>query len=268
MDAKQYVWWILFFSILSLYLSAKAILKRLNKSTGHNLRKAFSLKRKARKNSVPVKKTKTNLVRRVFKNIQAQKEAQQKGNASEVALYKILSARFGKEQVFHNLYIKKSENDYAQIDILALTPIGIIVFEVKNYSGWIFADGKSRNWMKILNYGREKYPFYNPFFQNAGHIRALQKQFLNFPHLNFYSVVVFDGGCELKSLKNLEPKTFVIYMSEVKYFLGQILKREKKTPYNRELIAKILNEAKRNSRDPKIIKAHLNKVKNLQQVKR
>lgn len=42
------------------------------------------------------------------------------------------------KDIFHNLYIKDSNGKYAQIDVAALTSKGLIVFEVKNYSGWIY----------------------------------------------------------------------------------------------------------------------------------
>ena len=37
--------------------------------------------------------------------------------------------------IFHDLYIQKPNGCYSQIDVLALTSVGIIVFEVKDYSG-------------------------------------------------------------------------------------------------------------------------------------
>ena len=36
--------------------------------------------------------------------------------------------------IFHDLYVKKFNSNYSQIDVVVATTVGIIVFEVKNYS--------------------------------------------------------------------------------------------------------------------------------------
>lgn len=51
----------------------------------------------------------------------------------------------------------------------------------------------------IFNKGfKNKYPFQNPLNQNSAHTRSVA-EFLNIPHNKIHSVVVFWGGCELKT---------------------------------------------------------------------
>ena len=49
-----------------------------------------------------------------------------------------------KRVIYHDLYIRKENGTYTQIDLAVPTPQGIIVFEVKDYSGWIFGNGNSK----------------------------------------------------------------------------------------------------------------------------
>ena len=100
-----------------------------------------------------------------------------RGNSSERSL--VLALReYGIKPgaIFHDLYLKLRNNIYSQIDLVLATGVGLIVFEVKDYSGWIFGNGNSRYWTQVLSYGRHKYRFYNPIFQNKRHIDVLRKQ--------------------------------------------------------------------------------------------
>ena len=97
--------------------------------------------------------------------------------------------------IFHDLYLQKRNGEFSQIDIVVATPQGLLAIEVKDYSGWLFGNEKQRYWTQVLNYGKEKYRFYNPIMQNAGHIKALQEQSEQFAHLP----VLFAGNCTLTS---------------------------------------------------------------------
>ncbi|CAN5583290.1 hypothetical protein BH10BAC2_BH10BAC2_10970 [soil metagenome] len=39
------------------------------------------------------------------------------------------------QTIFHDLYLKKHNGNFCQIDLAMVTEVGIIVFEVKDYSG-------------------------------------------------------------------------------------------------------------------------------------
>ena len=61
--------------------------------------------------------------------------------------------------IFHDLYVERPGGNYSQIDLVVATKVGIIVFEVKDYSGWIFGDGRYTQWTQVLAYGKQKYRF-------------------------------------------------------------------------------------------------------------
>lgn len=65
--------------------------------------------------------------------------------------------------IFHDLYLEKRPGKYAQIDAVIATRVGIIVFEVKDYSGWLFGKGHQPYWTQILAYGKERYRFTIPY---------------------------------------------------------------------------------------------------------
>jgi hypothetical protein len=104
---------------------------------------------------------------------------------------KLLKFGMPADTIFHDLYMKKPTDNFTQIDLVAVTKVGIIVFEVKNYSGWIFGNGNHSHWTKVLAYGKEKYRFYNPIIQNNKHVIELRNQFVQHGNVHFFSVVVF-----------------------------------------------------------------------------
>mgnify|MGYP003229650944 CR=1 FL=1 len=283
MDADNLILWIAFFSFLSLFLSFKAVISAFkSRNSDKAYRKAkfteafkylrtFNIYKNFFKVLHNLKGSKKHLnkgaaYKKIKPSVKKQEQsAKEKGTKAELSLYRQIKSYFGKDKVFYNLYIEKGEGNYVQIDLLAVTAIGVIVFEVKNYSGWIFADGKSRMWTKILAYGKEKYRFYNPFFQNEGHIRALKHQLSSFSNLKFYSVIVFDGECEIKSLNNLNEGCFLVYKSQLGPFLNELMRRQIKAAYDSAGLIAALSRFKRNSSDKNIVRAHLQKVKTLQQ---
>ena len=129
-----------------------------------------------------------------------------------VILY-LLKAGINPKAIFHDLYIQKPSREYTQVDIAVATKAGIIVFEVKDYSGWIFA------------YGRKKHRFYNPIMQNAGHIQAIRQCLTKNPGIPIYSVIVFFGNCELKNVFYSADNTFIIYSNSIRKVVSEILRQ-------------------------------------------
>ena len=86
---------------------------------------------------------------------------------------------------------------HCELDLVWIHETGIYVFESKNISGRIYGDESSNQWCKILN-NRTKKQFYNPIFQNNGHINALKRILGNY---YFYcSIIVFSERCELEKI--------------------------------------------------------------------
>jgi hypothetical protein len=122
--------------------------------------------------------------------------------------------------IFHDLYVKKRDGTYSQVDIVVLTDVGIVVVEVKDFSGWIFGFGSNEKWVHFL--GKKKYSFYNPIFQNEGHIRSLKAQLIE-NNIPFYSLIVFYGKCEMKKISNIPIGTMIIKSNTVIKTFNNIL---------------------------------------------
>lgn len=99
-----------------------------------------------------------------------------------------------------NLYIPKSDETTTEIDVLVITPKGILVCESKNYSGWIFGSEFQKYWKQTLPKGRrsQKITFLNPIIQNKGHIKWLKN--LIGDDIEIGSMIVFSERCTFKDL--------------------------------------------------------------------
>ncbi|MBR4995759.1 MAG: NERD domain-containing protein [Alistipes sp.] len=170
----------------------------------------------------------------------------------------MLKCGISPKAIFHDLYIPKTNSSYSQVDLVVATNSGILVFEVKDYSGWIFGNGYHTNWTQVLAYGAEKYKFYNPIKQNQTHIEAIKKQLPQFENIPFYSVVVFYGDCTLKNISNIPENTVVIYPSGVKRVVNYVLKNRPPAPYtNKWDVVNCLKNGVENGENGAIIYSHI-----------
>ena len=62
----------------------------------------------------------------------------------------LLKSGIPKETIFHDLYLRKSNGKYCQVDVVVATTVGIFVFEVKRYGGWLFGTGYQKQWTQVL----------------------------------------------------------------------------------------------------------------------
>ena len=70
-----------------------------------------------------------------------------RGTSSEHELIStLLDYGISPKAIFHDLYVENGKYGFSQIDVAVATRVGIIVFEVKDYSGWIFGRGKDMKW--------------------------------------------------------------------------------------------------------------------------
>lgn len=166
--------------------------------------------------------------------------------------------------VFHDLYLKKRNGEYSQIDIVVATPQGLLVIEVKDYSGWLFGNEKQKYWTQILNYGKEKYRFYNPLMQNYGHIKALRAKSEQFACLPIFNIVLFAGNCTLKDVSYTSDDMFVGYVNNID-FIFDTLKRFSAAKYlDKRKVVSLLREAVDNGNNPSIVSGHIASVQRLQ----
>lgn len=77
-----------------------------------------------------------------------------------------------------------------QIDLVTRIGKWFYVIEVKNYAGLIEGWADERFWTQQIN-RRSKHTFYNPLWQNYGHVKALEECL---PGLRLQGVVVFTGS--------------------------------------------------------------------------
>jgi len=165
-----------------------------------------------------------------------------RGTSSERSLIlRLLKKDFPSVTIYHDLIIKKDNGDFSQIDLVLVTSEGIIVIEVKDYSGWIYGSGNNTNWTKVLSYGRKKYKFYNPIKQNNNHINELRKTLKQFEKIPFFSVIVFFGDCELKEINYVPKGTYLVKGHRVFEVLDLIKNENEPTEYTnkREVVDKL-----------------------------
>src|SRR5574344_1606849 len=139
-----------------------------------------------------------------------------RGTPSERRLVlKLLKSGIPADHIFHDLYVQNPNNTFSQIDLVIITETGIIVFEVKDYSGWLFGKGNQSQWTQVLDFGNQKFRFYNPVMQNAKHITDLKKYLPQTKDIPFYSVIIFYGNCALKNISLIPKETFVAKSYEI-----------------------------------------------------
>jgi hypothetical protein len=135
-------------------------------------------------------------------------------NRGEAAVHRVVVSNFPPPHyhLLNNVTIPFQDGT-TQIDHVLVSTRGIFVIETKHYSGWIFGDEKSKQWMQVLY--KVKSRFQNPIHQNFLHTKAIE-QLLDFlPKEQIHSVVVFTGNGQFKTTV---PKG-VIYLSQLVEFL-------------------------------------------------
>lgn len=170
----------------------------------------------------------------------------------------LMKAGINPKAIFHDLYFKKPNGEYTQVDLAVATKAGIIVFEIKEYSGWIFGSEHQRYWTQVLAYGKEKNRFYNPIMQNAGHINVIRKKLKDNPGIPIYSVIVFCGNCELKSITCDAPNTCIIHPQSIRKVLAEILMQPDALYGNKHEIMDVFTEAVQNGNNPLIVSSQIN----------
>ena len=185
-----------------------------------------------------------------------------RGTNSELKLIlKLLKSGFPSVTIYHDLIIKKNNGDFSQIDLVLVTSQGIIVFEVKDFSGWIYGSGNHTNWTKVLSYGREKYKFYNPIKQNNNHISALRKTLKQFENIPFFSIIVFFGNCELKEINYVPKGTYLVKSHRVFEVLQLIKKENELANYtNKREVVERLKELVTLGENDKFQKQHIQNI--------
>jgi hypothetical protein len=128
---------------------------------------------------------------------------------------KLLKFGIPSNAIFHDLYIRKNNGNFSQVDLVVVSKLCILVFEVKSYSGWIFGSVHNSNWTQVLAYGNQKFSFYNPIKQNNRHVLDLRNNLNLYQDLPFYSIIVFYGNCEFKNINAIPNDTQLIKSKDI-----------------------------------------------------
>lgn len=187
-----------------------------------------------------------------------------RGTRTERALVlKLLKSGVPPQTIFHDLYLENNSGKFSQIDLVVPTKVGIIVFEVKNYKGWIFGTGYKKYWTQVLAYGKIKHRFYNPVLQNRKHVEDLKKQ-LQKENVTYYSVVVFFGDCVFKNVDSITDGTFLVKSNRVLEVMKIIKNHNETVFYNdKREVVRILSDAVKNGDDAEIQRKHIKNIEDI-----
>lgn len=182
-----------------------------------------------------------------------------RGEKSErKVILSLLKEGINPKAIFHDLYIQKPNREYTQIDVAVATKAGIIVLEVKDYSGWIFGNEHQKYWTQILAFGKEKHRFYNPVMQNYGHIQAIRQCLPNNPDIPIFSVIVFFGNSEFKNVTCNADNTFIIYPHSIRQVVADIMLQPDANYGNKYEIMELFTTAVQNGDNSMIMSSQIN----------
>ena len=177
---------------------------------------------------------------------------------------KLLKYGIPAQTIFHDLYVKMPNGKFSQIDLAVATKVGIFVFEVKDYSGWIFGSGYNSQWTQVLAYGNSKYRFYNPIMQNSKHISDLKKQLKQFETIPFYSIIVFYGNSVLKEINYVPDETFIIKPNSVAESMDILMNTREPARYtNKYEIVRVLKDAVENGNNRETQLQHIQNIREM-----
>ena len=198
---------------------------------------------------------------RYYKDIQLIKTvtSAKRGEPSERdTILRLLKMGVNPRAIFHDCYIRKSSGTYTQVDLVVATSQGLLVFEIKDYSGWLFGHYRQKYWTQVLAYGREKYRFYNPIMQNNNHIKAIRENLFHNTNIPIFSIIVFYGNCEFKDITIASDNEYLIYPHEIKRTVKKIMSGNLAKFGDKYEIMNLLTESVTNGDDPYIIYSQRN----------
>ena len=144
------------------------------------------------------------------------------------------------------------------------TTEGIVVIEVKDYSGWIFGNGNQTNWTQVMNYGKNKYRFYNPIKQVKSQVLSIKNSLIQFDQIPFFSIIVFYGDCQLKEINYVPENTFIVKPHRILEALNSIKYNNGPAPYkNKQEVVDVLKKAVLDGSNKDYKKMHVDNIKNI-----
>ncbi|MBK5252999.1 MAG: NERD domain-containing protein [Peptostreptococcaceae bacterium] len=133
-----------------------------------------------------------------------------KGNYGEYDTFRLLEKFNIYKKLLTNIYLPTKDGGMTEVDLVMISKKGIFVFESKNYSGWIYGDDRHKTWTQTFKNGKKE-KFFNPIWQNNGHITNIKRALNIEDDELFKSYIVFSQRCTLKKISNKSKDTFVGY---------------------------------------------------------
>ena len=133
--------------------------------------------------------------------------------------------------ILNDVLLRRKDGNTTQIDHIAIGPTGVFVIETKNRRGRVEGDENMRYWHI------DGHPFYNPVYQNKGHIDALN-EVIDDPTIPFSSMVVFSNKADIDDVKKYGVYIAKEFLSEFYCQVGRVLSDKRISE-----IADIINKA-------------------------
>lgn len=152
----------------------------------------------------------------------------EKGDKGETELIEKLKGIYPNCALYRNVYLNDADNR-AEADVIMVNEYGVFVFEMKNYSGWIFGGEWDETWTVSYKSGK-KFKMKNPIIQNYKHQRMLAR-LIDVDEAKVKAIVVFGNEAEFKQISvNYSSVFFVDEIYRLKNnYTEKILKYEELT---------------------------------------
>lgn len=139
-----------------------------------------------------------------------------KGHYGEFLTFEVIESIEQYGHILTNVYLPTAQG-MTEVDLIYIHHTGVFVFESKNYDGWIFGNENHKEWTQSLP-NKKKFKFFNPIWQNKGHIDAIKRQ-TDLIDEAFCSVIVFSERCTLKKIETHSPRVHVLKREYLRKFL-------------------------------------------------
>ena len=183
-----------------------------------------------------------------------------KGNYGEFLLYRKMIRIFGKASVLTNIYLENQNTEHTEIDVLAISSKGIYVFEMKNYSGYIYGSQKDKYWTQVLNKW-SKNKFYNPIRQNYAHTKAVEN-YLMIDQSIILPIIVFSNRSKLSKI-NVDKNTNVFQFRDAIKYIKRNEKNELSIINDDDKMNYLIQLSDKCHMSKEVKEKHIEEVKNL-----
>lgn len=187
-----------------------------------------------------------------------------KGNYGEFKLYKQAVRIFGKNNVLTNLYLENKNTEFTELDVLAVTNHGIFVFEMKNYSGYIYGSNNDEYWTQVFH-KNSKHKFYNPLKQNYAHTKAVEN-YLDIDSAKINPLIVFGNYAKLSKI-NVNEENIILQLKDLKKYIRKQYKNKVERLSDNEVIDYLDKLILKSKMPDEVKNRHIEEVKLLQENK-